>query len=223
MVRNRAIGRGRGGALGAALTLLTLLALVGPAWSATTTSAAQDPVQASKLGEPPTVGGVRPGPFGATPKPFSKIGVTPIAIKITKAQVDAPVEQQEIVDGVMQNPSGPFVVAWYRGTGRLGEDNNVVMAGHLDYWDVPEAVFFHVGDLKQGDEIDVTGEDNAVYKYQVDWIKNYPVANLDAKGVQEIVGKTKTESLTLITCGGPFDYQNGAYLERMVIRASRIA
>lgn len=207
--------------LGAGLALPGLLAVAGSPWSATRTSAAQDPVEASKLGEPPTTGGVRPGPFGAAPKPFQKVGVVPIAIKITNAEVDAPVEQQEIVDGVMQNPSGPFVVAWYRGTGRLGEDSNIVMAGHLDYWDVPQAVFFHVGDLKQDDEIDVTGEDNLVYKYKVEWVKNYSVADLDAKGVQEIVGSTKTESLTLITCGGPFDYQNGQYLERMVIRAAR--
>jgi LPXTG-site transpeptidase (sortase) family protein len=208
--------------LGDGLALPALLAVAGSSWSSTRTSAAQEPVEASSLGEPPTTGGVRPGPFGTDPKPYRKLGVAPIAIKITKAQVDSQVEQQEIVDGVMQNPSGPFVVAWYRGTGRLGEDDNVVMAGHLDYWDVPQAVFFHIGDLKENDEIDVTGEDDDVYKYKVDWVKNYAVADLDAKHVQEIVGSTKTEKLTLITCGGPFDYDSGAYLERMVIRASRI-
>jgi LPXTG-site transpeptidase (sortase) family protein len=208
--------------LGEGLALPALFMMAGSAWSATRSSAAQEPVEASSLGEPPTVGGVRPGPFGSAPKPFHKLGVAPVEIKITKAQVDALVEQQEIVNGVMQNPSGPFVVAWYRGTGRLGEDDNIVMAGHLDWWDVPQAVFYNVGDLKEGDEIDVTGEDGTVYKYKVDWVKNYAVADLDAKKVQEIVGATKTEKLTLITCGGPFDYQNGVYLERIVVRASRI-
>jgi LPXTG-site transpeptidase (sortase) family protein len=147
--------------------------------------------------------------------------VTPIAIKIAKAQVDAEVEQQEIIDGVMQDPSGPFVVAWYRGTGRLGEDDNVVMSGHLDYWDVGQAVFYYVGELAEGDEIEVTGEDDVVYTYTVDWVKNYTVADLDEAGVQEIVGSTDTEVLTLITCGGPFDTDLGQYLERIVIRASR--
>jgi len=149
--------------------------------------------------------------------------VAPIAIQIANAEVDAQVEQQEIVDGVMQNPSGPWVVAWYRGTGRLGEDDNIVMAGHLDYWDVGPAIFYHVGDLKENDEIDVTGEDDAVYKYKVDWVKNYSVADLDSKAVHEIVGATDTETLTLITCGGPFDSEKGEYLERIVIRASRLA
>jgi sortase (surface protein transpeptidase) len=83
-----------------------------------------------------------------------------------------------------------------------------------------KAVFYHVWELEEGDEIDVTGEDQNVYKYSVDWVRNYTIADLDAKGVQEIVGATKTEKLTLITCGGDFDYDKGEYKERIVIRSS---
>ncbi len=224
MVRKRTMWRQtRRSALGAALAVLTLLALLGASWPAVGDVAAQDPDATSQLGEMTTLGGMRPGPIGTAPEPFRTGGVAPIAIKIANAQVDAQVEQQEIVNGVMQNPSGPYVVAWYRGTGRLGEDDNVVMAGHLDYWDVPQAVFFYVGRLQPGDEIDVTGEDNQVYKYKVEWVKNYVVAELGATGVQEIVGPTTTETLTLITCGGPFDPNTGQYLERMIVRASRMA
>ncbi|HKG25169.1 MAG TPA: class F sortase [Thermomicrobiales bacterium] len=210
--------------MSAALAVLTLLAMLGASLPAVRNAVAQDSIEeASQIGEPTTLGGVRPGPNGAEPQAFRKRGVAPIAIQIANAEVDAQVEQQEIVDGVMQNPSGPWVVAWYRGTGRLGEDDNIVMAGHLDYWDVGPAVFYHVGDLKENDEIDVTGEDDAVYKYKVDWVKNYSVADLDSKAVHEIVGATDTETLTLITCGGPFDSEKGEYLERIVIRASRLA
>ncbi len=180
---------------------------------------ANGPVAPSLIGDVPTTGGLRPGPVGLQPPP--QRGAKPTAIKIAKADVDAQVEVQDIIDGVMQNPSGPFVVSWYQETARLGEDNNVVMAGHLDYWDVGQAVFFHLGELKQGDTIEVTGEDGQVYRYQVEWVKNFTVADLDAKGVQEIVGSSSTEQLTLITCGGPFDYNRGEYLQRMVVRALR--
>lgn len=183
---------------------------------------AQEPVSSSGLGEPPTTGTLRPGPIGASPRPFRVIGVRPVAIRIEKAHVDAQVEQQEIIDGVMQDPSGPFVVSWYKETGRLGEDNNIVMAGHLDYWDVGAAVFYEVGKLEKGDVIEITGEDGQVYRYAVQWVKSYNVAELGAKAVQEIIGKTKQESVTLITCGGPFDYEKGEYLERVVVRATRI-
>lgn len=216
--------RRRGGRLSVALLALALLApaLVGSTWPGAA-RAARDPIDSKELGELPTVGGPRPGPIGIDPVQFRKRGVNPIAIKIQKAEVDAQIEQQDIVNGVMQNPSGPYIVSWYRETGHLGEDDNIVMAGHLDYWDVGEAVFFKVWQLQKGDKIEVIGEDKVVYTYKVDWVKNYKIADLDAKGVQEIVGNTKTEKLTLITCGGPFDFQKGEYLERIVIRATRIA
>ncbi len=205
---------------GSALALFVLLLLSGFAFPVGTTAKA--PVDSAEQGEMPTTGGLRPGPIGIAPDPWEILGVAPVAIEIEKAAVDSQVEIQEIVDGVMLNPSGPFVVAWYRETGKLGAIDNIVMAGHLDYWDVGEAVFWELGDLKKGDVILVTGEDKVVYKYKVDWVKNFQVAELDAKGVSEIVGRTDSEQLTLITCGGPFDYNAGVYLERMVVRASRV-
>ena len=186
------------------------------------TSRAFAPVESAEKGEMPTTGGFRPGPFGFVPKPWEITGVQPIAIKIEKAKVDSQVEVQEIVDGVMLNPSGPFIVSWYRETGKLGANDNAVFAGHLDYWDVGQAVFWELGSLKKKDTIEVTGADEVVYQYRVDWVRNYQVADLDAKAVQKIVGRTEDEKLTLITCGGPFDYNAGVYLERMVVRGSRI-
>jgi LPXTG-site transpeptidase (sortase) family protein len=208
---------------GRSLPLTALLALLIVSSLAMPFAANAKPVGSSdKQGELPTSGGGRPGPIGAAPEPYRLHGVIPIAIKIAKAQVDAQVETQEIVDGVMQNPSGPFVVSWYRETGRPGEADNIVMAGHLDYWDVGQAVFFHLGDLKKGDQIQITGEDKQVYNYKVDWVKSYETADLDAKQIRKIVGTTDTEVLTLITCSGAFDYNAGHYLSRMVVRASRV-
>ncbi|HEY8448394.1 MAG TPA: class F sortase [Thermomicrobiales bacterium] len=205
------VGRGLG-----VLALLLLVLCAAPLVSA------QERVTPSELGEPPTTGTLRPGPIGLDPRPFRVIGVRPVAIRIEKANVDAPVEEQEIIDGVMQDPSGPFVVSWYKETGRLGEQHNIVMAGHLDYWDVGAAVFYEVWKLEEGDVIEVVGEDDKTYRYAVEWVKSYKVAELGAKAVQEIVGRTSEEKLTLITCGGPFDYERGEYLERIVVRAERI-
>ena len=206
--------------MNAALAVLMLLGLMGAAAPAGRVSA-QDPIEGSQLGEPTTLGGVRPGPMGAEPEEFRKRGVLPVAITIEKAQVDAQVEQQEIIDGVMQNPSGPFVVAWYRGTGRLGEDDNVVLAGHYDYWDVGPAIFYNLPQMTEGDPIELTGEDGTVYTYTVEWIKSYTVDDLTPESIKEIVGSTSNESLTLITCNGFFDAERGEYLERMVVRATR--
>jgi LPXTG-site transpeptidase (sortase) family protein len=185
------------------------------------TRTAHAPVSGAGSGEMPTTGGVRPGPAGSLPTPLTVIGAIPVAIVIQAAQVDAQVEQQTIDNGVMHDPSGPYIVCWYKTTGKLGEKDNVVMAGHLDWYGVPQAVFFHVGALKKGDEIDVTGKDKQVYKYSVDWVKPFTVAYLDQKTIDSIVGPTQTESLTLITCGGEWDTAKQEYLERIVVRASR--
>lgn len=207
----------------AALMAFVLALLLAAPFALPSTGAdAKAPVVSKEQGEMPTTGGLRPGPLGLNPPPFMVRGAQPVAIQIEKAVVDAQVETQEIVDGVMLNPSGPFVVSWYRETGRLGETDNIVMAGHLDYWDVGQAVFYNLGKLEAGDVIKVVGEDGVTYEYEVEWVKNYKVAELDQKGVRDIVGKTDEEKLTLITCGGPFDYARGEYLERMVVRAKPV-
>ncbi len=181
--------------------------------------AAQERVVTDPRGEVPTTGGPRPGPIGSNPSTARPRGVLPVAIKIDKAQVDAQIEQQEIVGGAMQNPSGPWVVSWYKETGKLGEVGNAVMAGHLDYWDVGPAVFSNLGRLSEGDEIAVTGDDGATYTYRVVWSRLFETATAP---IAEIVGPTADESLTLITCGGPFDDERGEYIQRLVVRAVRV-
>ena len=185
------------------------------------TALAQDStITSTKQGETPTSGGARPGPataVAATPAPLK--GALPVSINIADAQIDAAVEEREIVNGVMQDPSGPWVVSWYKETPRLGADGNTVMSCHLDYWDVGPAVCYNIGSLQKGQLITVNGDDGKIYTYKVDWVRQYDAENAP---IQEIVGPTSKRALTLITCGGPFDYQNGVYLQRTVVRANYV-
>lgn len=187
-----------------------------------TAALAQDSrIEPSSLGEVPTTGGLRPGPAGALPSAAAPVetGVVPVAIQIPTALVDAQVESIDIVDGVMQDPTGPWVISWYKESPKLGQTGNILLAGHLDYWDVGPAVLYNINNLNQGDTISITGEDGIVYTYEIDWRENFETANAP---LDKIVGPTDNESLTLITCGGPFDYANGVYLERTVVRAHRV-
>jgi LPXTG-site transpeptidase (sortase) family protein len=200
--------------LGLLLVALALIVGLGA------TVSAQAPIESTKSGEMPTTGGLRPGPIGLNPIPAKSAGVAPVSIQIEKAGVDAEVEQIEIVDGKMQDPTGPWVVSWYKDLAKIGEFGNAVMAGHIDYWDVGPAVFYNLNTLQEGDRIIVTGEDQQTYTYEVEWVKNYDADNAP---INEIVGETGEESLTLITCGGPFDYETGHYLQRTVVRSHRVA
>jgi sortase (surface protein transpeptidase) len=176
----------------------------------------------NQLGELPTTGGLRPGPIGFMPAKSAVrwYGARPVAIRIPVIQVDTDVQQAEIVDGVLQDPTGPWVVAWYEGTSRLGVAGNVVLAGHLDYWGTGPAVFYQLGTLVQDDKIEITGNNGEVFRYSVVSTTSYDNATAP---IDEIVGPTTDEVATLITCGGTFDSTTEEYQQRTVVRAARSA
>ena len=175
------------------------------------------------LAEVPSTGARRPGPVilnsSALPAPA---GFAPVELQVDSIELDAPVEVGSIVDGVMQDPSGPWVVSWYAPLSKVGQGRNVVMAGHVDYWDVGPAIFQGVPLLEPGDVLRVIGENGEVVEYAVEWTRLFDVATeLTPEVIKtDIVGDTGQESLTLITCGGAFDGQE--YLQRFVVRANKI-
>lgn len=183
-------------------------------------STPSSPIQSNAVGEMPTTGALRPGPVGQPPPRPASLRVIPTAIFSEKAQIDAEVEVLQIVGGRMQNPTGPWVVSWYEQTAELGELGNVVMAGHVDYWGVGPSVFYNVKDLAEGDEVQVTGADASIHTYAVESIQTVGIEELTSGKIAEWVGPTPGQALTLITCGGEFDYVNGEYLSRTAIRAN---
>ena len=147
----------------------------------------------------------------------------PLALRIDAIGVDAVVEAGEIVDGQLSEPSGPWVVRWYRETARPGDNDNVVIGGHLDYWSVGPAVFWRLGSLVPGSAVDVIDTAGNTFAYRVDWLRTYPASALTPEQLRTIVGATDAPSLTLITCAGQFDSASGMYPARLVVRARRAA
>ena len=175
-------------------------------------------IKPTGLGPVPSTGASRPGPVNQVRSRDISPVVSPVGLTIESAGVDAGIERLRVVDGAMQDPSGPWEVAWYENLGSLGGPGNVVMAGHIDYWDVGPSVFYNLGTVQPGSEIVVTGDDGLQYPFTVEWTELF---TSDDMPMDEITGPTDTQSLTLITCGGAFDYVNGQYLQRTVVRATR--
>jgi hypothetical protein len=215
--------------LGILVTLALLLGLLLPLAGV---SAQEDAAQGGTqevLSEVPSTGGRRPGPvvLGASKvkesAPARAAGFTPVELQVDSIGLDAPIESGSIVDGVMLDPSGPWVVTWYSQLGKVGQGGNVVMAGHVDYWDTGPAIFWSVPNLQPGDIIRVIGEGGEVFEYAIESNQMYTVADLTPEIIQsQITGDTGQESLTLITCGGEFDAAAGEYLHRYVLRAIKI-
>ena len=172
----------------------------------------------------PTTGGMRPGPDGQRPLSASGAGVVPTAMTMDTFGIDAEVYAADIVDGAMTDPTGPYVVAWYQELAKLGQNGNVVVAGHVDYWSVGEAVFWGFKDpgAKAGQEIVLTGEDGSKHHYAVATSRNYDNGSLTKDIIQhQIAGPTRIPVLTIITCGGTFNAVTGEYDQRIVVRCNR--
>lgn len=183
-----------------------------------TPSAGSGLIRPTGLGAVPSTGASRPGPANQVRNRTISPVVAPVGLAIASAGVDAGIERLRVVDGAMQDPSGPWEVAWYENLGALGAPGNVVMAGHIDYWNVGPSVFYNLGGVQPGDEVIVTGDDGLQYPFTVEWTELFSSDNMP---MEEITGPTETQSLTLITCGGAFDFVNGEYLQRTVVRATR--
>lgn len=161
------------------------------------------------------------GPLGlnAAPDP----GQVPVTIRIPDAGVDAEVERQQIVDGQMLDPTGPWVVAWYEQSALAGAIGNFVASGHVDYWGVGPSVFYDLSGVPEGALIDVTGKGGTIYTYAVTDIRRVDITTLTVEELNspEMVGHTDYAALTLITCGGSFNGQE--YLERDILRAELVS
>jgi LPXTG-site transpeptidase (sortase) family protein len=144
----------------------------------------------------------------------------PERIIIPSIGVDAPANVKSLgSDSMMQPPNGPEDVAWYDFTARPGSGGNAVFSAHVDYHDYGPAVFARLKDLEKGDVIEVRAADGTTYRYQVVVSVTYPAAEAP---VEDIVGPTARETITLITCTGSFDASSRQYSHRLVVRAERI-
>jgi hypothetical protein len=201
------------------------LATVGAAVVGANGGVAAAPPARPKWEGVPEAGHLRSGPLGLAPARVTRNpGVRPVAMRMEKFGIDAPVEYLQIIEGVMQDPSGPWVVGWYEPTAALGQFGNAVFSGHVDYYTVGPAVFWYItnGDVQDGDEIVAVGDDGAEFRYGVTHRETLEVAALTPEKIGEIVGPTKHESLTIVTCGGVFNQSTGEYLSRTWVRAVRL-
>lgn len=157
-------------------------------------------------------------PAGEAPAPTGRLVISRIG-------VNAPLTVRAVgSDGVMRNPRGPEDVALYDFSafgglgGWPGIGGNTVLSGHVDYVNVGPAVFWRLGDLQPGDEIELHLDDGSIIKYTVRWNRTVDDASSDWNS---IVAATSQESVTLITCTGNFDPATLSYDARRVVWAVR--
>jgi hypothetical protein len=112
--------------------------------------------------------------------------------------------------------AGVQEAGWYDLGPAPGQPGPAVIAGHVDSYQGP-GVFFRLGALRPGDQIEVTRADRTVAVFRVDAVDEY---RKDSFPTGQVYGPVSYAGLRVITCGGQFDYQTHRYLSNIVIYAA---
>jgi hypothetical protein len=145
----------------------------------------------------------------------------PISIAIPAIGVQSPLQALGLnPDGTIEVPQpGPFYneAAWYKYSPTPGQPGPSVIEGHIDSAAEGPSVFFRLGALKPGDQIDITLADHTVAVFTVSGVRQYPK---DAFPTATVYGHTDFAALRLLTCGGSFDRAAHSYRSNTVVFAS---
>ena len=142
----------------------------------------------------------------------------PVRVKIPRLAVDAVVLPVGLdAANVVEVPSDIRVVGWYKlGVPPGAYRGSAVLVGHRDGRAQGRGVFYDLGLLDVGDRIAVSGESNESLNFRV-----VARESIDKKRVpyEELFAVDGPPRLTLISCGGFYDVQNGGYQENVVVTA----
>jgi LPXTG-site transpeptidase (sortase) family protein len=163
-----------------------------------------------------------PTPSTPSPTPTETPDDSPMArLVIPNAKVDAKFVTLGIIaaTNTMDSPKNKDDVGYYDFTPRPTYGGNTVLSGHVDWYTGQTGVFWYLKDLKNGDDIQIALQDGKTLHYTVTDTQLYDDADAP---VDDILGDTPVESVTLITCEGVFNQAAAEYNKRRVIRAERV-
>lgn len=143
--------------------------------------------------------------------------LAPTRLVIPKIHVDANFVQPLVLqsDQTVSVPNSYTEVGWYSGGSAPGEVGPAVILGHVDSKSGP-AVFYSLGQLKIGDEIQITQSDSNTLTFIVTKLERYPQSDFPTLAVY---GPTDDVSLRLVTCSGIFSKGIQRYSHNLVVYA----
>jgi sortase (surface protein transpeptidase) len=119
-------------------------------------------------------------------------------------------------NGSLQVPQpGPNYnkAAWYTGSPTPGERGPSIIEGHVDSAAEGPSVFFRLGDLRPGDQVNIAREDESTAVFTVTSVIQVPKEHFPT---DEVYRDTDHAALRLISCGGTFDHATGHYRSNII-------
>ena len=118
--------------------------------------------------------------------------------------------------GELEVPGSYDVAGWYEGGPAPGETGPALLVGHVDSETGP-AVFFDLGALAAGDQVEVVAENDVTLTFTVVDVRTYLKDDFPA---DLVYGPTPNPQLRLITCGGTFNPSSLHYESNVVVSAT---
>jgi hypothetical protein len=167
-----------------------------------------------------------------TPPPQTYVGpVRSIYLESARLYGDDPIEiggshyvgSREILD----DPTGPTTIMHYE-LPYLAEapgfgGGHSIFAAHVDYVNYGLGPFAYITDAEPGDTLSITMANGDSYAYSVKSVEIVSLATLNMDDVVFPPLDSKTERVTLISCGGTFipAAVGGEYTSRVILVAER--
>jgi LPXTG-site transpeptidase (sortase) family protein len=143
----------------------------------------------------------------------------PNRIEIADLGIDVSVRPVGLDDqGRMGLFDDPSIAAWYQwGPAPASPAGSTVIAAHVDSLEYDLLPFARLKDAVSGTQVVVTDAAGTRHPYAVQSVQVVEKADVDWNAAFDRAGPPR---LTLVTCGGAFDYENRRYLSNLVLTAT---
>ncbi|MCY7405501.1 MAG: class F sortase [Cryobacterium sp.] len=221
------MGTGRAGSRRAAILAPALLALVISGCSAapsTPAPSSSPSVSVSPLAPPPAP---PPAPVIDVPTVDASLAnqrpaaAAPTRIRIPSLNIDMTVEPAGLdAVGSMALAANPDIASWYRFGPAPGAEGATVIAAHVDSLRYGLGPFARLADAPAGTEIMVSSDDGVEHRYALESVQSTGKPEVPWAAVFDRTGSPR---LTLVTCGGEFNYTTRQYQSNIVVTAIPVA
>ncbi len=151
----------------------------------------------------------RPARTSPAPTPPTRTGPAALGWSVPRELRIPAIGVTARLDDVALQPDGTIGVpqpgpdydhpAWFSGSPTPGELGPSVIVGHVDSAVNGPSVFFRLGDLRPGNQIQVSRADGSTALFTVQAVRSYAKRHFPT---QTVYGETSNSQLRLITCGG---------------------
>lgn len=142
----------------------------------------------------------------------------PVRLTVDGADLDLAVVPVGVAeDGQMDLPSNLDTVGWYRYGPAPGDaEGSAVFGGHVDSFEEGLGPLARLVDTPIGGSIVVDTSEGERVEYEVVSVESISRAGVD---LRSLFRRTGEEQIVVVTCGGAYDRERGAYEENVIVTA----